>query len=239
MHHMRIGEFVDRDGVAIAAAFRQRNRFGRRHGERICHVLGRQHRSGAARPHRMGVAPDLEIPVGDGAVAIERRLQLRHHRRPERLPGVLLLAHPLHAHGHAGQFARDQRGVGRGIVGAVMAVTAGAFDMDAANARRRHAQHLGDALAVGIDALGVGPDRHRAIRELRNGTGRPDRAVRLIGPRIGGLDGPLAGSRRIALLEDRLVLRRQAGENARQIVLLRQARLSPAISRPPTARPSP
>ena len=44
------------------------------------------------------------------------------------------------------------------------------------------------ALAVGIDALGVGPDRHRAIGKLRDGAGRPDRSVHLIGPRIGGLD---------------------------------------------------
>ena len=144
MHHLRIGKFVDRDRVAVAAAFRQRQRLRRRHGKRLRHVLRRQHRSGAARPHRMGVAPDLEIPVGDLAVAVERRLQLRHHRRAERLPGVLLLAHPLHANGHAGQRARDQRGVGRGIVGAIMAVAAGAFDMDQANACRRHAQHFGD-----------------------------------------------------------------------------------------------
>ena len=43
---------------------------------------------------------------------------------------MLLLAHPLHANRHAGQRARDQRGVGGGIVGAVVAVASGSLDMD-------------------------------------------------------------------------------------------------------------
>ena len=135
MHHMGVGEFVDRDRVAVAAAFRQRKRLRRRHGERLRHVLGRQHRSGSARPHRMGVAPDLEIPVGDiaplpssdafslvtiaGPYGSQPCSCSRIHCTPNR---------------HAGQFARDQRGVGGGIIGAVMAVAAGALDMDQADA---------------------------------------------------------------------------------------------------------
>ena len=82
----------------------------------------------------MRIAPDVEIPVGDLALAVERGLEFGHHRRPERLPGVLLLAHPLHAHGNAGQIPCDQGRVGRGIIGAIMAVTAGALDVDAAHA---------------------------------------------------------------------------------------------------------
>src|ERR1700722_3402221 len=115
---------------------------------------------------------------------------------------------------------RDQSRIRGGIVGAVMAVTPGALDMNAANALERHPQHFRDRLTIGIDALGMGPDRERAIDQLRDCAGRPDRAMRLVGPRIAGLDGFLAGSCGIALLEDDLVLRRQAGQHARQIVLL-------------------
>ena len=100
---LRVGKLVDRDRVAVAAACRQRQRLRLRYCERLGHMLSRQHRAGAARPHRMRVGPDVEIPIDNSAVAVERRLQLGHHRRPERLPGVLLFAHPLHAHGNTGQ----------------------------------------------------------------------------------------------------------------------------------------
>ncbi len=87
---------------------------------------------------------------------------------------MFLLAGPLHAHGNTGQRARDQGRVRRGVVGAVMAITSGSLDMDQADARQRHPQHLRDALAIGIDTLGVGPDRHGIIDRLRDGAGRAD-----------------------------------------------------------------
>ena len=184
MHHMGVGKFVDRDRVAVAAAFRQRHRLGRRHGERLRHVL-----APPASIRRRPAASNgcCSRPRNSSrryrAVAVERRLQLRHHRRAERLPGVLLLAHPLHADRHAGQRARDQRRVGRGIVGAVMAVAAGAFDMDAANARRRHAQHFGDALRDRDRRLACGSRpswRRRRIappRRTARSSRAPDRAA--------------------------------------------------------------
>ena len=192
MHHLRVGKLVERDRVAVAAAFRQRQRPWRRRRERLRHVLRRQHRSGAARPHRMGVAPDLVIPVGDRAVGVERGLQLRHHRRAERLPGVLLLAHPLHAHrARRAARARSARHRPRHRRRRCGRSSRSPRHGCSADAGRRHPQHFRDALAIGIDALRVRPHRHRAVDELRHGAGRPDRAVRLIGPRIGRLDGLL------------------------------------------------
>src|SRR5947209_8483644 len=145
----------------------------------------------------MGVTPDFKIPVGDRAIAVERCLQPRHHRRPERLPSVLLLAHPLYTDGNTRQFTRNQRGISRGIIRPVVAVTPGALDMDTANAGRRHAQHLRDGLAIGIDTLSVGPDGHDAIDRLRDRAGRADRAVSLVGTRIAGVQAPLASYRRV------------------------------------------
>ena len=136
----------------------------------------------------MGVAPDFQIKHRDHAAGIERGLQLGHHRRPERLPAVLLFAHPLHAHRHAGQFPRNQGSIGRGIVGAVVAVTAGTLDMDQVDARRRHAKHFGDARPVRINTLGMGPDRHRVVDRLRDRTGWADRRMHLERPRVSRLD---------------------------------------------------
>ena len=73
---------------------------------------------------------------------------------------MFLLAHPLQPHRPARHGARQQGSVGRGIVGGVVAVTAGAFGMDATHFVFRHAEHFGDRAAQRINALRVTPDRH-------------------------------------------------------------------------------
>ena len=52
----------------------------------------------------------------------------------------------------------------------------------------RHAEHLGDRLAVGIDALRMRPDGQPLVLHQRDGAGRSDRAVDLIGPGEGRLE---------------------------------------------------
>jgi len=49
----------------------------------------------------------------------------------------------------------------------------GAFDGMQRTLAGRHSQHFRDTLAIGIDALGMGPHRHRAVDELRNGADGP------------------------------------------------------------------
>ena len=126
---------------------------------------------------------------------VERRARAGHHRRAVRLPCVLVLAHPLHAHRLPGQRARQQRGVGGDVVGAVVAVAARAFDVDAAHPVGRHLQQLGQRSAQRIDALAVGPDRVAAAVLLRRPrrTGRSRRASGRAGGRsrrVGGLRRP-------------------------------------------------
>ena len=160
-------------------------------------------------------------------VVVQRRPGLGHHRRAVGLPGVLLLAHPLHPHRAAGQGGGQQGGIGRGVVGAVVAVAAGALDMDAAHLLGRPAQHLGDRLAVGIDALGVGPHRQQPVLVLlRHGAGRADRPVQQIGPGIAGLQA--SGRRQpAASCRSRIgeILGRQRQQRLRQPVLVRQGRI--------------
>ncbi len=81
----------------------------------------------------MGVAPDLVVPIGDAATVVERSLDFDQHRGAVGLPGVLLLARPLHAHRTPRNGPRKQCRIGGGIVGAVMAVAARALAVDAAD----------------------------------------------------------------------------------------------------------
>jgi len=73
---------------------------------------------------------------------VERGFEFRDHRRSVRLPGVLCSAHPIAREPACGQCARDQRRVGRRIVGAIVAITSRTFDMDATHVRGRHLQHF-------------------------------------------------------------------------------------------------
>ena len=90
----------------------------------------------------MAVAPHLVFPVGDPAVASKRRLGAHHHGGTIGLPAEFFVAHPLQTHRAAGHRARQQRRVGRNVVGAVVTVAAGSFHMHAADRGGRHFQRL-------------------------------------------------------------------------------------------------
>ena len=66
---------------------------------------------------------------------------------------MLVLAHPLDAHGAPGESGRDERRVGTGVVRGVVSVAAGSFDVDAAHAIGRKVQELGDRTAQRVHAL--------------------------------------------------------------------------------------
>ena len=180
MHHLRVREFVDRDRVAVAAAFRQR--------QRLAAPAARMAARCAAPP-----AASRRRPAASNGCCSRPRNSSRRSRRCRRAtPSVLVtIAGPngsqacscsrIHCTrtGTPGQRARDQGGVGRGIIGAVVAVTSGALDMDAADASPAACRSISAiACAVGIDALGVGPDRHGAVDRIarRRRTGRSSRA---------------------------------------------------------------
>ena len=117
---------------------------------------------------------------------------LHHHGRAVRLPHELVVAHPLQPHRPAVGRARQQRRVERDVVGAVVAVAAGAFRVDAADrARAACFEHLrerrraaGTRPGVWVQTVSL-PSFSSATRA--RGT---DRAVRLVGPVIGRLDRP-------------------------------------------------
>ena len=124
--HPLVREIVERNGIAVAAAGRLRRARRRSHLLRLGEIPAGQHVGavGRFRPRRVAVAPHLVLPVGDLAVASQRRLGAHHHGRAIRLPAELVVAHPLQPDRPAGHRARQQRRVGGDVVGAVMAVTA-------------------------------------------------------------------------------------------------------------------
>ena len=172
----------------------------------------------------MRVAAHFVLPIDDVAAGVERRPRAAHHGRPVRLPVMLLLAHPLHAHRPAGQSAREQSRVGCRIVGAVVAVAARAFHVDAAHLLLGKAQHLGDRLAQREHALRVRPDGQRIAIERSDGAGRPDRAVHLVGTAIHGLQRPRGGRRLRVLVGDDMIFSRQGLDNARDVCFVRKLR---------------
>src|SRR3954466_8490388 len=101
----------------------------------------------------MRIAPYLMVPITNGPVLSQACREVRNHRWPEGLPSMLLLSHPLNADRHIRVCAGDQRSIRGCIVRAVVSVTTGAFHVNAANVFLRQAQHLGDGIAVGENAL--------------------------------------------------------------------------------------
>ncbi len=188
----------------MAAALRHRDRPGDLAREGRFDFAAGEQAAGGDRPGAMRVAPDIMAPAADAAVGAQRGFQLDHHRRAERLPAMLLLAHPLQAHGTAGHRTGGKGCVGGNIVGAIVAVTARAFGMDAAHLVCRQAQQLGQGLAQRIDALAVRPHRDAVILPERHGAGWPDRPVHQAWPAVARLDDlAIRGRRRPGIVEDR------------------------------------
>ena len=92
----------------------------------------------------MAVAPDVVSEVDDVAASSKRAANFGKHDRPIGLPAMLLIAHPLQPYGPSGKSHGEERGAGACIVGAIVAVTARALDVNAAHFFLRHAQQFSD-----------------------------------------------------------------------------------------------
>ena len=121
-------DVVERLAVAGGAAA---VRFRHVAGRRLRHRIGQgdraeQHAAGAG-PVVVRRAPDFLRPVDRLAGVVEEGLHLDDHGRRFRLVDEFLLAPPAHADRLARHLHGDDGGVGRGIVGAVVAVAARAL----------------------------------------------------------------------------------------------------------------
>src|SRR3974377_1400291 len=91
----RVRNRVERDCIAVAAAFRHRNRLRRWRLKRMFEIARyNEHARKPCRSCRMRVAPHFVIPGDDLAVVVERSGNARALRGSVPLPAMLLLAHP-------------------------------------------------------------------------------------------------------------------------------------------------
>ena len=192
MDHALGGDVVERLAVAGgAAAVRFRHVAGRRLRHRIGQGDRAEQHAAGARAVVMRRAPDFLRPVDRLAGVVEQRLHLDHHGRRLRLVDEFLLAPPAHADRLARHLHGDDGGVGRGIVGAVMAVAARALHVVHGDLGGVDAERLGERGAQREHALAMRPYRQMAVaifaqarRTARSRRGRDSRGCR--SPRSAG-----------------------------------------------------
>ncbi len=191
-----------------------------RAGGAVAHLEGLRHRLDGAREQQRqrgravrGIR-GFEIVGGDVAVGHEAAVDLHELRRALGLPRVFLLARELHAHRRA-DGAREQRGIGGHVVGAVAAVAASRLHADHVDLHVVHAHELREIGAQHVRVLRAGPaaQLHAAavgglpVGQRARGA---DGGMHLVGPHVGaahGLRGRCDGAVHVAFV-DQQTLRR-------------------------------
>ena len=119
-----VGNIVERLAIACgAAAIGLRHVVRRRLRWRIGQGEGAEQISAPAGTLIVRGTPDFLRPVGGLAGLVKQRANLDDHRRRFRLVDEFFLASPAHADWLTRLLHGDDRGVGRRIVGAIVAVT--------------------------------------------------------------------------------------------------------------------
>ena len=137
------------DGDAHVLAGVRRARAAVAHLEGLRDGFDRPGQQQRQRRRTVARVAGLEIPGGNGACGIQPAPDLHPLRGAFGLPDVFLFARQLHAH-RCADSARQQRRIGRHVVGAVAAVTTGGFHADhidggvgqAGQPRQIGAQHM-------------------------------------------------------------------------------------------------
>ena len=140
---------------AAAGSLRDVDR--RWNGRRIRQSLCSEQIGAATWPTLMGAAPDFGRPIDGVTCVIHLGADLHHHRRADRFEGELLLPSPAHADRPARHPQRNHRGVGCGVVGAVMAVASRPLDMLNRDRRGIELERARERRAQRIDSLAMGP----------------------------------------------------------------------------------
>src|SRR5208282_2099387 len=99
---------------------------------------------GLARPRAVGIAPYLVLPSDDAPLGGETGAKLHGHGGAIRLPGELVVAHPLQPDRPAGQRTREQSRIEGRVVGTIVPVAARALRVGDADGALGHAERLGE-----------------------------------------------------------------------------------------------
>ena len=100
----------------------------------------------------------IGLPAEHASLVIDRRLVVVQRRRPLGVPAVLVVPHPLHAHGPAHR-ARENERIDDDVIGAILAEATRCFGIVDADALIGQAEKLSAGVAQTIRGLGGGPDR--------------------------------------------------------------------------------
>ncbi|CPJ84751.1 Uncharacterised protein [Bordetella pertussis] len=190
------------DGGGIVAHHAQPVVAIRRHGRTVAHL--QRTRLGGERPGQqqgqqgrvIGRIAGGEIVGGQAALRVDRATDFHQLRRALGLPGVLLLAAELHPH-RPSHRARQQRGVGADIVGAIAAIAAGRLHADDLDARLAQAEQAVQVDAQHMGILRARPDRQAIGAVVGQPAGRADRSVHLVRPYIGAAQRVRVRQRRV------------------------------------------
>ena len=158
-----------------------------------------------ADPHR---DPGLGFPRDDVALRVGGGAELDGLRRALGIPPVLVVTHPLHAHGAADRF-RENGGVGAGVLVSVLTVAAGAFEVDQANLVEGQVEAFGEDVAEEMRGLRAGPDGEAVGMPVGDGAGGTHRSVSLVREVEAGGEMLLAAGHRllgVAAFHGRLVV---------------------------------
>ena len=182
--HAPLREVVAGHGVALGTAAARDGHVdgcGWREGTLQRPAAEQGRRAAAARAAAVAGAPEVVLPVDDPcfvAIAGHVSLQLHDHRRPHGCVAQLVSAAPLHAQRAAGHSARKPGGVKGHVVGAVVAVAAGARCVCHRHAGHVDAKGQRQVTSKVKDALAVRPDAElRVALPLRDGARRGERGV--------------------------------------------------------------
>ena len=222
-----VGERIGRRRILEDVAGIQR-RFSRQVGQR------RGHEGHAFGDERDLGDPELRLPGDNVAGRVEPSGDVDERRRALGIPAVLVVPHPLHAHGPS-HLAREQRGVGGRVLVAVAAIATGAVEVETADLVGRHAERHGQVAAQQVRGLGRRPHRELIVFPFRDRARRPDGAVGVDGELVGGLE-PLGRAGEsglgITLVDRDLVFVDRRGTD----VLVELAHLGQAFPRRPRRR---
>ena len=217
-HAARVGERVARRGILEHVA-RVQDIFRRQPRER------RRDQRRRFRDRRLG-DPELRLPRDDGAARVDAARDLHERGWSFRIPGVLVLSRPLHAHRFP-ELAREQRRIGGGVLVAVATVAAGPVEVDDAHLVGRQPERDHEIAAEPMRRLRRRPHGELAVRPLGDGRRRTDGAVCVHGELVRGgelLRGAGECRFRIADVEgDLLFLDRRVADDVVELVHLGQA----------------
>ena len=221
-------EFIERQRIALASAACRHRHVGRRRRLVSLIEVPCREQAGArvpAGPPDMAAAPEIVPPVDDAASGVERSAHLYHHARSERLPREFVVAHPLHAYRRTVHGAREDDGIERGIVGAVVPIATGTVCVPHHDVARRDLQYLRELVAQRINGLAMRPHFEPAALPARDRARGADRSVREIRAAVGCGERLRRGRYRRRLLAQQFLLGRRGQQELGQRIDFREVRL--------------